>query len=338
MPAAAAVVLGAAPDQVAVTGSASEGVQLALAAIAWRAGDRIVTTTDEYATQALSFRRLAERHGVLVEVVGTDGDGRVDLTAMATALRPGARLVSVCLVPQWTGTVQPVAEIAALAHAAGAMVLVDAAQALGQVPVEAAALGADVLVANGRKHLRGPRGTGLLVLRAAAAALEPPFVSDASHDGTGDGPLRRRPGAVAFTRYERPVAADLGLGVACRLLTAAGVDAVAAAHARAGARLRAGIRALGPELLADPPGAAAGMVAVRVGPDPSAVVAALASRGVVAGRVRAADTPWSRDLPVLRLAPSADTTDADVDRAVAALAAVLRGRNGDRRDRRARTG
>jgi len=338
VPAAAAAVLGARPEEVAVLGSASEGAQLALAAVEWRPGDRVVTTTDEYLTQALTFRRLTERAGVRVEVVGTDADGRIDLAAMAAALRVGSgrvgsggangagrvRLVSVCLVPQWTGVVHPVAAVAALAREAGAMVMVDAAQALGQVPVDAAALGADILFANGRKHLRAPRGTGLLVLRGAAAALEPPLVSAESHEWDGRSSPRRRPGAAAFERYERPVAAVLGLGVACGLLAAADPDTVAAAHARAGARLRAGVRAIDPGLVADPPAAAAGMVAVRPpGGDPAATVAALAERGVTAGAVRATDTPWCPRLPVLRLAPSAATTDAEIDHALDALAEVV---------------
>lgn len=329
VPVAAAAVLGARPDEVAVLGSASEGAQLALAAVPWRPGDRVVTTTDEYVTQALTFRLLTERAGVHVEVVGTDPDGRIDLTAMAAALRPGGagrvRLVSICLVPQWTGVVQPVAEVAALAQDAGAMLMVDAAQALGQVPIDAAALGVDILLANGRKHLRAPRGTGLLVLRGAAAALEPPLASSDSHDWDGHGTPHRRPGAGAFQRYERPVAAVLGLGVACRLLASAGPDAVAAAHARAGARLRTGVAALDRVLLADPPAASAGMVAIRPpGGDPTATVAALAERGVAAGSVRASDTPWCPLLPVLRLAPSADTTHAEIDHAFAALDDVVR--------------
>ncbi len=92
--------------------------------------------------------------------------------------------------------------------------------------MRAAADGADILVATGRKWLRGTRGTGFLVLRGAAAELAPPLVGQFSHRVEGDRLVRAR-GARAFERHEVNVAALLGLGVALRELLDAGPAAVA---------------------------------------------------------------------------------------------------------------
>lgn len=328
VPGLAAAVLGCEADEVAITTSASESTALALAAIDWRRGDRIVCTREEYVTQAVSYRWLAERRGVEVVAVAHGEDGVVDLDALDRALEPGARLVSLVAVPMWTGVAQPVAAVAERAHAAGALMLLDAAQSLGQMVVDAARDGADLVVATGRKWLRGPRGTGLLVVRGRAldAGLEPPLVTARSHELLAGGALRRVAGAVAFTRYEANVAAVLGLGVACAELASAGPAAVADGVAAVAADLRRRLADVGGLEVADPPGATAGIVAARVpGREPPEVAAALRERGVQVWHVPAVSVPWSAGPPTLRLSPHALTSAADLDRAIAALEQVVAG-------------
>jgi len=322
VPARAAAVLGCAPDEVAVTTSASESASLALAAIPWRPGDRIVCTTDEYATQAVAFRWLAQRRGVEVVVVTLGQDGVVDLEALDRALEAGARLVSLVHVPMWTGVVQPVAAVAERAHAAGALLLLDAAQSLGQVVVDAARDGADLVVATGRKWLRGPRGTGLLVVRGRAldAGLEPPLVTARSHEMEPGGAVRRLAGAAAYTPFEANVAAVLGLGVACDELAEAGPNTIASGVAAVAADLRRRLRDVAGLELADPSAATGGIVAVRVpGREPPEVAAALRTHGVHVWHVPEEAVPWSAAPPTLRLSPHALTSDSDLDRAVDAL-------------------
>jgi selenocysteine lyase/cysteine desulfurase len=321
---AAAAALGAEPDEVALLTGASDGIAQALGAIPWRAGDRVVLSREDWGLQGTTYRWLAQERGTEIVVVDHGDDGLLDLDRLDAALASGARLVSLCHVPMWTGVVQPFAEVAARAHAAGALLFVDAAQSLGQTPVRAAADGADILVATGRKWLRGPRGTGLLVLRGAAAELAPPLVGEFSHRVEGDRLVPAR-GARAFERHEANIAALLGLGVALRELLDAGPAAVAGRVAAVAADLRARVRALPGVRLADPPAATAGIVAVTVdGVPPADVVAGLAERGVSSRWVPPSDVPWSSAVPVVRLSPHVYTTAADLDAATDALAQVAR--------------
>lgn len=341
----AAAALGAAPDEVALLTGASDAIALALGAIPWRAGDRVVVSREDWGLQATTYRWLAQERGVEIAVVDHGEDGLLDLDRLEAALEGGARLVSLCHVPMWTGVVEPLAEVAARAHAAGGLLFVDAAQSLGQTPVQAADVGADIVVAPGRKWLRGPRGTGFLVLRGAAAELAPPLVGQFSH-APAPPPDRDRlvphRGARAFERHEANVAGLLGLGVALRELLAAGTRAgageegheavgasgpaaVAARVAAVAAGLRARVAAVPGVRLADPPAATAGIVAVTVdGLTPEAAVAGLAGHGVVARWVPPSDVPWSSGVPVVRLSPHVYTTEADLDAAAEALARVAR--------------
>jgi len=161
------------PLRIIFTLNATHALNLALRGIL-RAGDRVVTTGIEHNAVMRPLRAL-ERAGVRVVVVPCARDGSLDLDALRDALRLGARLVVVNHASNVVGTILPVAEIARLAHAAGARVLVDAAQTAGVVPIDIEAMGIDLLAFTGHKGLYGPPGTGGLVLgeRVDAAMIEP---------------------------------------------------------------------------------------------------------------------------------------------------------------------
>ncbi len=161
------------PLRVIFTLNATHALNLALRGTL-RAGDRVVTTGIEHNAVMRPLRAL-EREGVRVVVVPCARDGSLDLDALRDALRLGARLVVVNHASNVVGTILPVAEIARLAHAAGALVLVDAAQTAGVVPIDIEAMGIDLLAFTGHKGLYGPPGTGGLVLgeRVDAAIIEP---------------------------------------------------------------------------------------------------------------------------------------------------------------------
>ena len=191
--AAVAAVLVADPDDITLVHGAVDGIWLALETVDWRAGDRILATNHETAGTSQLLGLLRDRHGVEIDVVdvgGTDGaeadDGRV-VAAFGDALDRPARAVVASHVLPTTGTVLPLARIAALARAAGASLVVDGSQAAGAMPVSVEDLGADAYAVPGEAWLLGPEGMGALWRRGGSA---PATVPTGLH----------RPSVVGFAR------------------------------------------------------------------------------------------------------------------------------------------
>ncbi len=171
-----------APDPLGVifTSNGTHALNLALHGLL-AAGCRVVTGGMEHNAVMRPLRHL-EARGVEVTVVPAARDGSLDPEAFRRALRPGTALVVVNHASNVVGTLAPVREIAALAHAAGALLLVDAAQTLGTLPVDMGALGIDLLAFTGHKGLQGPPGTGGLVL---GAGVDPRRLAPLLQGGTG---------------------------------------------------------------------------------------------------------------------------------------------------------
>jgi selenocysteine lyase/cysteine desulfurase len=218
--------IGARPTEIAYVENATRAWDMAFYAIPFAEGDRILTTTSEYASNGIAFAQVARRHGVVVEVVPDDEHGQIALDALESALgRGGVRLVAINHVPTHDGLINPVAEVGKLARAAGALYLVDACQSVGQLKVNVAEMSCDMLSATGRKFLRGPRGTGFLYVREEILnELDPPFVDLQAADWTGPGTYRLRPDAKRFETWERCTAGQLGLTAAVEYAMEIGLD------------------------------------------------------------------------------------------------------------------
>jgi cysteine desulfurase len=187
-----------------LTSGATEANNLALRGLvpARDGRDRLVVSAVEHPCVSETARDLAAA-GIGVDTVPVDRDGRVDPSDIAAVVGPRTALVSVMLANNETGAVQPIAEIAAVARAAGARVHTDAAQALGRLPIDVAALGVDAVSLSAHKAY-GPQGVGALWLKAKPApGLRPLLHGGGQQDG-------KRPGTV-------PTALAVGFGVACRL-------------------------------------------------------------------------------------------------------------------------
>ena len=129
-----------------------------------RPGDRVVTTVLEHNSVLRPLNRLAAEQGVTVEHAGCDTNGVLDYDELERLVTPGTRAVVVTHASNVTGNAVDIARVAAIAHAAGALVIVDASQSAGTAKIDMDAMGLDVVCFTGHKGLMGPQGTGGLAV------------------------------------------------------------------------------------------------------------------------------------------------------------------------------
>ena len=170
--------LGAKPQEIALMENATAAWCQVFYGLKLKAGDRVLTCQAEYAANYVAYLHRAERDGILIEVIPNDKSGALDLAALDAMLTKPAALISITWVPTNGGLVNPAAGVGQLARKHGVPYLLDACQAVGQMPVDVAALGCDYLTATGRKFLRGPRGTGFLYVREEMISKTEPAVID----------------------------------------------------------------------------------------------------------------------------------------------------------------
>ena len=209
-------VLGLRPGEVTFTSGGTEADNLAVKgiALARRAADpqrtRVVVSAIEHPAVLESARSLARLHGFAVDVVPVDGAGRVAPEALAAVVGPQTAVVSVMYANNEVGTIQPVAELAAVAHAARVPFHTDAVQAAGALPLDVRDLGVDALSISGHK-LGAPKGVGLLYA-SGRLSVEPLVDGGGQERGLRSG-TENVAGAVALAtalrlaEAERPTAA-----------------------------------------------------------------------------------------------------------------------------------
>lgn len=129
-----------------------------------RPGDRVVTTVLEHNSVLRPLNRLAAERGVTVEHAGCDASGVLDYDELEQLVTPGTRVVVVTHASNVTGNSVDIARVAAMAHAAGALAIVDASQSAGTAKIDMDAMGLDVVCFTGHKGLMGPQGTGGLAV------------------------------------------------------------------------------------------------------------------------------------------------------------------------------
>jgi cysteine desulfurase/selenocysteine lyase len=154
-----AKLIGAQPEDIALTSGASTGMSAIAYGLKWQPGDEILTAIREFPLQYSTWKPMEEREGVKLNVV-SPRDRFLTADDVIAALTPKTRLVSISLVRFDNGVLIDAARIAAACHAQGALLLLDASQGCGAVPIDVAAMGVDFLVSAGYKFLLGPFGTG----------------------------------------------------------------------------------------------------------------------------------------------------------------------------------
>jgi len=189
-------------------------------------GDRVLLTEMEHHSNIVPWQQLAEQVGAEIDWAPIDAEGLLDMEAFAALLERGPKLVAVTHVSNVLGTENPLAEISRLAHAAGALVLADGAQAAPKLPLDVAELGVDFYAITGHK-LYGPTGIGALWTRLELLREMPPFLGGGSmirkvtREGTtyADPPARFEAGTPAITQA-------IGMASALRWLDGLGMEAV----------------------------------------------------------------------------------------------------------------
>jgi selenocysteine lyase/cysteine desulfurase len=321
--------LNATRDEIALVENATVAWDLAFYSLPFQPGDRILTAQAEYAANYVAYLQVAKRTGAVVEVIPNDSNGETDPRALEAMLDARVKLISITWIPTNGGLVNPAAAIGQVARRHGIPYLLDACQAVGQLPVDVEALGCDMLSATGRKFLRGPRGTGFLyVRRALLDRLEPPMIDHFAAEWVAPDRYQLRDDARRFENWENAYALRLGLGAAIDYALDIGIEAISARAFALSGRLRAALCALPRVTVFD------------LGRNPSAIVT-FTIDGMASAQVKGAlgakninvttSSPDStlldataRRLPVLvRASPHYYNSEAEIDAAVAAVKALL---------------
>ena len=223
-------------DEVVFTKNASEALNLVARVLgeAGRigAGDEVVITEMEHHSNIVPWQQVTQRTGATLRWFGVTDEGRLDLDDIDTLITERTKVVSLTWVSNMLGTINPLDVVIARAHAVGALVVVDASQAVPQIPVDVAALGADFVAFTGHK-LVGPTGIGVLWGRYDLLCELPPFLGGGEMIETVT--MERSTYAPPPARFEAgtpPIAQSVGLGAAVDYLSAIGMANVAAHEQR----------------------------------------------------------------------------------------------------------
>ncbi len=310
-------------DHVAFTGNVTQALNIALCGLLGP-GDHAVSTDLEHNSVLRPLYRLAAERGVTADFAPADRQGRLDYVALERLMRPDTKLVACTHASNLTGNVVDVARVAEIAHAHGALLVLDAAQTAGTRPVNMDALGADVLCFTGHKGLMGPQGTGGLCVREGVE-IAPLLVG-----GTGVQTYSAAQPEQYPTRLEAGTLNGhgiAGLSAAVDYINAVGLDAIREKESALTRRFYEGARAIdGVTVYGDFSGDRAAIVALNVrGRDSGEVADTLSGDYGIATRPGAHCAPrlhealGTKEQGAVRFSFSWYTTEEEIDAALAAL-------------------
>jgi cysteine desulfurase family protein len=188
-------------------------------------GDRVVTSSMEHNSVMRPLRDL-EKKGVKLTAVPCTSDGTLNLKELAKVVTPGTRLVTIIHASNVTGTIMPVADVAKTAHRAGALLLVDAAQSAGVLPIDIQSMGIDLLAFTGHKGSLGPTGIGALVI---GKNVDTSQITPLARGGTGSQSEKQEQPEYLPDKFESGtpnVVGIAGLGAGIRFIQKKGSPAI----------------------------------------------------------------------------------------------------------------
>jgi len=234
-------------SEVIMTRNTTEGTNMVASGLKWKKGDKIVTTVLEHHSNFIVWLRVRDRCGVKIEIVTPRKPvtmGILDLTDFEKLIDDKTKLVAVAHVSNVLGVVQPIKEIAKIAHEHGAYVLVDGAQSVPHMKVDVQKLGCDFLAFSGHK-MCAPTGSGVLYMcKEAAEDVEPLIIGGGSIADVGTDYYKLDASPRRFEGGTPDIAAVIGLGAAVDYLTKIGMDKIEAYEKLLLKRMYEGLTAL----------------------------------------------------------------------------------------------
>jgi selenocysteine lyase/cysteine desulfurase len=326
--------LGARARNIALLQNSTIAFAQALSAFDFGPGDVLLTSRADYASNQIMYLSLARRRGVEIVRAPDAPEGGVDadeVLRLVSRRRPA--LVALTWVPTNSGLVQPVEDVGRICQEAGVPYLVDACQAVGQMPVDVRRIGCDYLAATSRKFLRGPRGIGFLYVsdQRLEAGAHPLLIDMHGATWVEADAFDLTPDARRFESWEFAHALVLGLGAAATYALDVGLANARdrarelAAYARTRLAMVPGVRVLdrGPELCAI-------VTAAVAGRDAKEIKLALRQRGINTSSPEREDAVIDMDekqaSSALRISPHYYNTKEEIDTAVEALQEILSSR------------
>ena len=315
-------------SEIALVENATVGWQMAFYGMRFAPGDRILTAEAEYAANVIAYLQVAKRTGVKIDFVPSDDSGQMDVAALEKMIDDKVKLISVTHVPTNGGLINPAAEIGKVARKHGIPYLLDACQAVGQIPVDVEEIGCDMLSVTGRKYLRGPRGTGFLYVRKGFMdQLEPPFLDMHGAEWISIDQYEMRDDARRFENWEFNVAAVIGLGVAVDYLLDLGIKETSARLCALAATAREKLAAL-PAITVQDIGAKKGGIVTFTHAEKSAneIKALLAGKAVNVSVTNLSSTRYDLEKRGLESMVRASfhyyNTEEEIDQLITALEAI----------------
>ncbi|TNE63118.1 MAG: aminotransferase class V-fold PLP-dependent enzyme [Alphaproteobacteria bacterium] len=218
-----AKLLGGTVEDYALTSSAVDAWSKAFYSVDFAPGDNLVTAFNEYCSNYVAFLQVAKNRGVDIRVARAGTDGALDVAHLESLVDGRTKLIAIAQVPSSSGQVNPVADVGRIARAHDVLYLLDACQAVGQLPVNVDEIGCDMLTGTSRKFLRGPRGVGILYMNARARArLEPVMLSNQAAAWVAADRYELRTDTRVHEDWERSMVNELGFGAAIDYLLAIG--------------------------------------------------------------------------------------------------------------------
>ena len=321
-------------ERVALVESATAAWDRGLQAIAFsedfEPGDRFLVSAAEYASNVIPLLQLAQRTGARVEFIPDGANGTADVESLGHMLDERVRIVAITHAPSQNGLLNDVVGIGDMLRINGspAWYIVDACQSAGQIPLDMGRIGCDVLSATGRKFLRGPRGTGFMVVSQRLLDDAQPFPLDL-HGATwvSDQEFAVQPGARRFESWEKSYAALLGLGAAVDYALDCGIGELRARIDVLAQGLRSRLDEIPGVQVRDRGIERTGIVTISA-PDPAVIVAALRAEGI---NTSYSPPDYARHdfahhgiTGLVRISPHAYNTEAELDRAVTTLSRLVR--------------
>jgi len=297
--AAAAKLIQAEPEEIAITKNTSEGIAMVALGLDWRPGDKVVSFTEEFPANYLPWKRL-ERKGVRLELLSVEDP----LEKIDAACR-GARLLAISFVQFLTGYRANLEAIGEICQRRGCLFFVDAIQGLGAFPVDVRKARIHALATDGHKWLLGPEGCGFLYVQKeiqdAVDPVEFGWTNAVHYADYGNRDLTPRPDAGRYECGTLNTIGCFGLKAAIEFLLGIGVERIAPEVQGLADQVAEGAAAKGYEILGRrTPDTGAGIVAIRKpGVDSRAVVRRLAEKGIVA----APRQGWVRISPHFYISP-----------------------------------